>query len=205
MHDVIVVGGGPAGMTAALYALRNGKSALVIEKAGFGGQITHSPKVENYPGTLSPSGNEIADGMFDQIMVEHYFTDTPWKRTLQKFVKTYDTRRRAMLAALDEYMPPEVSWTHPEGGFFVWVTLPEYVDAVSMLAEAMEHGVIYTPGDGFYPDGKRGRNCMRIAFSYEDPENLEEAIRRLAEVIEDRLELYRVFMEAGALPAAEEE
>ncbi len=70
MYDVIVVGGGPAGMTAALYALRNGKSALVIEKAGFGGQITHSPKVENYPGTLSASGNEIADGMFDQIMAQ---------------------------------------------------------------------------------------------------------------------------------------
>ena len=70
MHDVIVVGGGPAGMTAALYALRNGKTALVIEKAGFGGQITHSPKVENYPGTLSASGNEIADGMFDQIMAQ---------------------------------------------------------------------------------------------------------------------------------------
>ena len=70
MHDVIVVGGGPAGMTAALYALRNGKSALVIEKAGFGGQITHSPKVENYPGTISASGNEIADAMFDQIMAQ---------------------------------------------------------------------------------------------------------------------------------------
>lgn len=70
MHDVIVVGGGPAGMTAALYALRNGKSALVIERDGFGGQITHSPKVENYPGTSSASGNEIAEAMFDQIMAQ---------------------------------------------------------------------------------------------------------------------------------------
>ena len=68
MYDVIVVGGGPAGMTAALYALRNGKSALVIEKNGFGGQITHSPKVENYPGTLSASGNELAEKMLDQIL-----------------------------------------------------------------------------------------------------------------------------------------
>jgi thioredoxin reductase (NADPH) len=68
MHDIIVIGGGPAGMTAALYAQRNGKSALVIEKAGFGGQITHSPKVENYPGTLSMSGNEFADKTLDQIM-----------------------------------------------------------------------------------------------------------------------------------------
>ena len=68
MYDIIIVGGGPAGMTAALYARRNGKSALVIEKQGFGGQITHSPKVENYPGTLQMSGNEFADAMLDQIL-----------------------------------------------------------------------------------------------------------------------------------------
>ena len=66
--DAIVIGGGPAGMTAALYLLRNGKSVLVIEKNGFGGQITHSPKVENFPGFLSASGNEIADRMLDQIL-----------------------------------------------------------------------------------------------------------------------------------------
>lgn len=70
MYDMIVVGGGPAGMTAALYALRNGKSVLVIEKNGFGGQITHSPKVENYPGTLQMSGNEFADHMLDQILAQ---------------------------------------------------------------------------------------------------------------------------------------
>ncbi len=70
MYDMIVVGGGPAGMTAALYALRNGKTALVLEKRGFGGQITHSPKVENYPGTLQMSGNEFADRLLDQILAQ---------------------------------------------------------------------------------------------------------------------------------------
>ena len=70
MYDIIVVGGGPAGMTAALYAQRNGKSALVIEKQGFGGQITHSPRVENYPGTLSMSGNEFADRLLEQILAQ---------------------------------------------------------------------------------------------------------------------------------------
>ena len=70
MYDMIVVGGGPAGMTAALYALRNGKSALVIEKEGFGGQITHSPKVENFTGTLSMSGNEFAEKMLEQILAQ---------------------------------------------------------------------------------------------------------------------------------------
>ena len=70
MIDIIIIGGGAAGMTAALYALRNGKSALVIEKQGFGGQITHSPKVENYPGTLQMSGNAFADRMLDQILAQ---------------------------------------------------------------------------------------------------------------------------------------
>ena len=68
MYDTIVIGGGPAGMTAALYALRNGKTVLVLEKHGFGGQITHSPKVENYPGTLQMSGNEFADRFLEQIL-----------------------------------------------------------------------------------------------------------------------------------------
>ncbi len=68
MTDLIVVGGGPAGMTAALYALRNGKSVLILEKHGFGGQITYSPRVENWPGTAQMSGNEFADAFLDQIM-----------------------------------------------------------------------------------------------------------------------------------------
>ena len=148
---------------------------------------------------LAKQGTDLCGSMFDQVMAAHYYLDTPWQTTLQKFVKTYDKRRRAMLAALDEYFPPEATWTHPEGGFFVWVTLPHYVDTSSMLAEALEHGVTYTPGDGFYPDGIQGRNCMRLAFCYEDPDNIAEAIRRLAEVINDKLELYRAFINAGAI------
>ena len=70
MYDIVVVGGGPAGMTAALYALRTGKSALVIEKAGFGGQVTLSPKIENYPGTVQISGMELADQMMEQIITQ---------------------------------------------------------------------------------------------------------------------------------------
>ena len=148
---------------------------------------------------LAKQGTDLCGSMFDQVMAATYFTETPWQNTLQKFVKTYDKRRRAMLEALEEHFPPEATWTHPEGGFFVWVTLPSYVDANSMLAEALEHGVIYAPGDSFYPDGKRGRNCMRLNFSYEDPDTIREAISRLAEVIEDRLELYRAFIAAGAI------
>lgn len=70
MHDIIIVGAGPAGLTAALYALRADKSVLLIEKENFGGQITHSPKVENYPTLMEISGNELAQMMLDQVM-EH--------------------------------------------------------------------------------------------------------------------------------------
>ncbi len=68
MHDIIIVGGGPAGLTAAIYGLRAGKSVLVIEKAGFGGQIAFSPKVENIPGTQTISGSEFADKLTEQAM-----------------------------------------------------------------------------------------------------------------------------------------
>jgi thioredoxin reductase (NADPH) len=68
MHDIIIVGGGPAGLTAAVYGLRAGKSVLVVEKAGFGGQIAFSPKVENIPGTQTISGSEFADKLTEQAM-----------------------------------------------------------------------------------------------------------------------------------------
>lgn len=156
------------------------------------------------PGVISKinlvkQGTDLCGSQFDQVMAAAYFTETPWEHTLQKFIKIYDKRRLAMLKALEEYFPPEASWTHPEGGFFIWVTLPPYIDTESMLAEALEHGVTYVPGNGCFPDPSQGRNCMRINFSYESPENIQEAIRRLAEVIEDKLELSRAFIAAGAI------
>ena len=68
MYDIIIIGSGPAGLTAAIYARRAGKSVLVLEKAAFGGQITYSPKIENYPGYAQMSGNELADKMIDQAL-----------------------------------------------------------------------------------------------------------------------------------------
>ena len=70
MYDIIIIGAGPAGLTAALYARRADKNVLVIEKETFGGQITHSPKVENYPGFTVMSGNEFADKLIEQVMFQ---------------------------------------------------------------------------------------------------------------------------------------
>ena len=68
MYDIIIIGGGPAGLTAATYACRAGKTVLVIEKAAFGGQITWSPKVENFPTIISISGTELGDRLLEQAM-----------------------------------------------------------------------------------------------------------------------------------------
>jgi 2-aminoadipate transaminase len=146
---------------------------------------------------------DLCGSAFAQVTAERYFAGTRWRRVLQGLVKAYSERRNAMLAALEEHFPPEARWTNPDGGFFVWVELPYFVDTSTMLAEAVEHGVTYVPGDAFFPDG-RGRNCMRLAFCYAEPEAIAEGIRRLAAVIEDRLELYRAFIAAGALVPATE-
>ena len=68
MYDIIIIGAGPAGLTAAIYAMRADKSILLLEKENFGGQITFSPKVENYPGFTSVSGSELAEQLLAQVM-----------------------------------------------------------------------------------------------------------------------------------------
>lgn len=70
MHDIIIIGAGPAGLTAALYVRRMGRTVLVLEKSTFGGQITYSPKIENYPGTMQMSGNEFADRLVEQVLAQ---------------------------------------------------------------------------------------------------------------------------------------
>ena len=145
-------------------------------------------------------GTDLCGSALNQVIVEHYFNDTDWRAELAKMCALYTKRRDAMLAALEEFFPPEASWTHPEGGLFVWVTLPEFVDTPQLLSVALDKGVTFVPGDGCYPGGSGlGRNAMRIAFCYEEPESIREALRRLGEVIEERLELCRAFLDAGLL------
>lgn len=98
----------------------------------------------------------------------------------------YRRRRDAMLAALAEQMPSGVAWTRPEGGFFVWVTLPEGIDTGRMLVQAKERGVEYLPGSACFVEGG-GRNMLRLAFSYATEDQIETGIRILGEVIDGEL------------------
>ncbi|GAB4281933.1 MAG: PLP-dependent aminotransferase family protein [Coriobacteriia bacterium] len=149
---------------------------------------------------LAKQAADLCGSAFAQIAAERYFTGTRWRRVVQDLAGVYAARRDAMLEALGEHFPGEARWTRPEGGFFVWAEMPAFLDLKSLLAEAVEHGVTYVPGDAFFPDGS-GRNCMRLAFCYAEPDRIREGVARLAEVLEDRLELYRAFLDAGVVPS----
>jgi len=99
-----------------------------------------------------------------------------------------------MLGALGEFIPDGVSWTEPEGGFFVWVTLPEGVDAAQMLAEAVGRGVAYVPGADFHAGGwgsLRGRNALRLSFAFAEPPRAREGVGTLADLLREKLEELR--------------
>ena len=92
------------------------------------------------------------------------------------------SRRDTMLAALEEYFPDNVSWTHPQGGLFLWVTLPGGIDAAQLLRDALEYRIAFVPGAAFHANGG-GSNTMRLSFSNVNSEQIEEGIRRLGRLL----------------------
>jgi 2-aminoadipate transaminase len=98
----------------------------------------------------------------------------------------YKQRRDLMLESLSRHMPPGATWTTPDGGFFIWLTLPEAINARAMLPHARERGVEYLPGETCYTDG-RGKNQIRLAFSFAEDDRIDDGIRILAEVVKGEL------------------
>jgi len=92
--------------------------------------------------------------------------------------EVYKERRDVMLDALEEHMPAGIKWTKPKGGLFLWVTLPEEIDAADVFKEALNDKVAFVPGTSFHPHGN-GKNTMRLNFSCEKPETINEGIARL--------------------------
>ncbi len=133
---------------------------------------------------------DLCSSSLTQRVVTAYFGETDMKTHLKKLIGIYIKRRDKMLNACAEYFPRGVKWTKPKGGFFVWVTLPEYLDTTNMLAKAVEQKVAYVPGKAFFADGT-GRNCMRLNYSFMKESDIREGVRRLAEVVEQEMELYR--------------
>jgi 2-aminoadipate transaminase len=105
---------------------------------------------------------------------------------IQVIINSYRTRRDAMLQAMERYFPAGVSWTKPDGGIFLWVTLPQGMDAMELFEKAVQAKVAYVPGSCYYANGG-GDNSMRINFSACDEEKIEVGIQRLAKVITENL------------------
>lgn len=105
---------------------------------------------------------------------------------IQRMIAVYRQKRDLMLKTLAEFMPAGVTWTHPQGGLFLWLTLPQGMDATKLLPKAIENKVAYVAGVDFYPDGNIF-NDMRLNFSYSTPEQIVEGLKRLAQTIKDNL------------------
>ncbi len=107
---------------------------------------------------------------------------------VRKIRDVYRERRDAMLRAMEQHFPPGVTWTRPQGGLFLWVRMPEDMDAEKLLKVAIEEKVAFVPGRAFYPGGSDGHCCMRLNFSYSAPPIIEEGIRRLGRAMKRQME-----------------
>ena len=139
---------------------------------------------------LSPSS-------FSQLAVSEYLSQADWRAQIDTFRGVYRERKDAMIEALGEYLP-QLSWTNPNGGFYVWVTMPDVLDSKQMLPRAVRELVAYTPGTAFFADG-RGRHAMRLSFCYPTPDAIRLGIRRLATVVNGELDLLDTFAGTGTL------
>ena len=127
-----------------------------------------------------------------QYSIAMYLDEFDWQRQIIDFRAMYRGRRDAMVSALGEYMP-QCTWNVPDGGFYVWVGLPDGLDAKDMLPRAVTNLVAYVSGTAFYAGGRQGRDHMRLSFCYPEPVEIREGVRRLSEVVARDLELLEIF------------
>lgn len=139
----------------------------------------------------------LCPSSYTQLVVSEYLRNADWKAQIDTFRGVYRTRKETMIQALAEHLP-DLSWTDPNGGFYIWLTLPPVLDSKAMLPRAVKELVAYTPGSAFFADGS-GRGNIRLSFCYPTPENIRIGIRRLATVINGELDLLDTFAGTGSL------
>lgn len=135
---------------------------------------------------LAKQGTDLHTATFNQVVAyevsRHGFLDNHVKHICE----VYSERRNVMLDSLAEYMPEGVTWTHPQGGLFLWVRVPESCDTTKMFPAAVRNKVAYVPGESFHPNGG-GTNTMRLNFSYCKPATIVEGISRLGNMLKEEL------------------
>jgi 2-aminoadipate transaminase len=155
---------------------------------------------------LGKQAADLCTSTLTQYFVREYFAERRWQRYIDDLVEIYRGRRDTMLEALRTYFPAEATWTEPEGGLFIWATLPDYIDTSDLLAKALRADVAFVPGQAAYLDG-RGGQSMRLNFSGVGDEEIREGVRRIGKVIGEQVELYGALTgeQRAPEPAAEPE
>ncbi|MDR2973109.1 MAG: PLP-dependent aminotransferase family protein [Propionibacteriaceae bacterium] len=141
---------------------------------------------------LAQESATLCPPVFSQFAISEYLSTWDWKGQIDKFRSMYRERRDAMMRGLIDHMPAGATWTHPKGGFFVWLTLPEGFDSDKLSARAITHRVAFTPGTAFYADGL-GSRSMRLSYCFPTPERIYEGTRRLGETLREEIELRATF------------
>src|SRR5919204_1845141 len=147
---------------------------------------------------LGKQESDLCSSSLSQLFVAQYFAEGGWQDYVLSLRDLYRRRRDTMLDALAEHFPAEATWTHPQGGLFLWATLPDYIDTTDLLARALQEKVAFVPGRAAYLDG-RGGSSMRLNFSGVGEEAINEGIRRIGKVVREQLALYSTL--TGAAPA----
>ena len=135
---------------------------------------------------IASESSILCPSNFAQMSISSYLANQPWRDQISSFVELYKARRDAMLETLDSYFPKSATWTKPQGGFYVWVTLPPEIDTKAMMPKAIVAKVAYVPGTAFYADGL-GSWSMRLSYCHPTPERIREGVKALAGVVEQEI------------------
>jgi len=135
---------------------------------------------------IAKQGADLCTNMLVQFIANEYIESGLIDKQIPKIKRMYKRKRNIMLKALKEHFPEGSVWNKPNGGMFIWVTLPEKIDTKEMFEDAVNAKVAYVHGAAFCVDGK-GQNTMRLNFSNTDDDKIEEGIKRLAKIIKERL------------------
>jgi 2-aminoadipate transaminase len=138
---------------------------------------------------LGKQAADLCSSSLTQYFVAAYFAAGGFLEQLAGLRELYRRRRDVMLDALSEHFPAQASWTHPEGGLFIWATLPAYIDTTDLLALALDEKVAFVPGEGAFVDG-RGRSSMRLNFSGVGEDEIREGIRRIGQTVNAQVTLF---------------
>ncbi|HEX7292303.1 MAG TPA: PLP-dependent aminotransferase family protein [Conexibacter sp.] len=152
---------------------------------------------------LGKQAADLCSSSMTQLFVAEYFASGDWREYVDSLVGIYRGRRDAMLEALAAHFPREAAWTQPEGGLFIWATLPDYIDTTDLLARALDENVAFVPGRAAYLDG-RGGSSMRLNFSGSDERAIREGVRRIGKVLAEQVALYGTLTGTHPAPAGAE-